>query len=185
MARDVAKVLLATALFGLVHSVLAGAWAQRQAVELFGERAVNGLYRPAYVALSAALTGLLVWYMWRLPGRELYHARGAAAWAMRAGQAAGADDATAGIHHDGNGIAVPGEDDQGLIGARGPMRPDAGKADRPHPQHCQEQGRQQRAPAGRLSFHGSIPPLLRRLSRDRLAVDGKRLLNSRNQGFMK
>jgi protein-S-isoprenylcysteine O-methyltransferase Ste14 len=99
--RGVLAALLATALFGAVHSVLAGTWATERAAGLFGERAVSGLYRPAYVLLSAALTGLLVWYVWRLPGREVYHVRGPLAWAMRAGQAAALAYAGWAVYHVG------------------------------------------------------------------------------------
>jgi hypothetical protein len=69
-------VLLAAALFGAIHGVLAGTWAKGQTAELFGERAANGLYRPTYILLSAVLLGLLVWYTWRQPSRELYRVRG-------------------------------------------------------------------------------------------------------------
>lgn len=101
MVRGVVKVVLWTALFGAVHSVFAGTWAQRQAADLFGERAMNGLYRPAYVVLSVALTGMLVWYVWRQPGREMYHVRGPVAWVMRAGQVLAVAYAGWAVYHVG------------------------------------------------------------------------------------
>lgn len=101
MWRGMLQMVLATTLFGVVHSVLAGTWAKGQADELFGERAVNGLYRPVYIALTTVLLGLLVWYIWRRPSREVYHVRGPFAWVMRAGQAAALAYAAWALYHVG------------------------------------------------------------------------------------
>lgn len=82
------RIVVATIAFGLVHSFLAGTWAKTQAAELFGERATQGLYRPVYVTLTVLLLGLLVWYVRRQPGAEVYHVKGPFAWVLRAGQVA-------------------------------------------------------------------------------------------------
>jgi hypothetical protein len=82
------RVGLATALFGVAHSTLAGSWAKSGAQELFGPRAADGLYRPAYLLASVVLVGLLIWYARRQPGREIYRVCGGWAWLMRAGQLA-------------------------------------------------------------------------------------------------
>lgn len=80
------RIGIATALFGLAHSVLAGSWAKAHARNLFGARDADGLYRAAYLAVTFALLGLLIWYARRQPGRELYRVRSAGL--MRAGQLA-------------------------------------------------------------------------------------------------
>jgi hypothetical protein len=81
------KVAAATALYGLVHSVLASSWAKDCAAELVGRATADAWYRPVFNAQALALLGLLVLYVRRQPGRNLYHARGPLVWLMRAGQA--------------------------------------------------------------------------------------------------
>lgn len=46
------KVAAATAVFCVVHSVLASRTAKRAAARTFGERKRNGLYRVAYIGES-------------------------------------------------------------------------------------------------------------------------------------
>jgi hypothetical protein len=82
------RIGLATTLFGLAHSALAGAAAKGYARDLFGAHNADGLYRPVYLAASLALVGWLVWYARRQPGREIYDIRGGWAWLMRLGQLA-------------------------------------------------------------------------------------------------
>ena len=101
MWRGMLQVVLATAAFGAAHSVLASSWAKGQAVGPFGERAVSGLYRPVYVAVTVVLFGLLVWYVRRRPGRDVYHVRGPLAWVMRTGQVAALGYAGWALYHVG------------------------------------------------------------------------------------
>jgi hypothetical protein len=82
------KVAVATALFGLVHSLLAATWVKAQAGHHLGWVPANALYRPFYLLQAAALLAALFLYVRRQPVRDLYHARGPAAWLLRAGQAA-------------------------------------------------------------------------------------------------
>ena len=89
MWRSMVKTALATAAFGVVHSLLASRGAKGAAERVFGRRARNGLYRPAYLAQSVVGTAALAAYVARLPDRELYHVRGPLATLMRGGQAAG------------------------------------------------------------------------------------------------
>jgi hypothetical protein len=81
------KVAAATVMYGLVHSALASSWAKDCAVELVGRSSAGAFYRPFFNAQAVVLFGLLVLYSRRQPGRDLYHAKGPLAWAMRAGQA--------------------------------------------------------------------------------------------------
>ena len=87
MRRRMLKVATATAVFGLVHSVMASRTAKRVATQAFGERNRNGLYRVAYIAQSVATLGLLATYIRRQPSRELYRIEGPAAFLMHAVQA--------------------------------------------------------------------------------------------------
>ncbi len=79
----------ATATNALVHSVSASDDTKRQARSLMGTRAYDVLYRTHYN--TEATLGLVApaAYIRRLPGVELYHAKRAAALALRAGQLAG------------------------------------------------------------------------------------------------
>ena len=87
MSRGTPKVIVATALYFLVHSVLANDWPKARAGEVFGPRLADGLYRPLYLAQSVALLALLVVYVRRQPGRDVYRATGAGAWPLRGAQA--------------------------------------------------------------------------------------------------
>lgn len=88
MSRSTFKVAAATVAFVLVHSLLATGWVKALAADVFGRPAADAWYRPVYVAQTLALLGLLVLYVRRQPGRDLYRARGPLAWLMRAAQAA-------------------------------------------------------------------------------------------------
>src|SRR5689334_17425661 len=87
MWKGMFKVAAATAMFGLVHSVLASRTAKRAAARHFGERNRNGLYRVFYVGQSLVTFGLLADYVRRQPGRELYRVEGPLAFLMHAVQA--------------------------------------------------------------------------------------------------
>ncbi len=87
MSRGTLKVILATALYFLLHSALAEEWPKARAAEMFGPRLADGLYRPLYLALSVALLALVVVYVRRQPGRDLYRATGLGAWLLRGAQA--------------------------------------------------------------------------------------------------
>lgn len=95
MLRSMIKVMAATAAFGLVHSALASRSAKRAAVNRFGERNRNGLYRVFYLAQSAVTFGMLATYIRRQPSKELYRVQGPLAVLMHAGQIAAIVHATA------------------------------------------------------------------------------------------
>ena len=88
MGKSVLKVAVATAAWAAVHSVLASRPAKDAAVRLLGQRRRDGLYRPFYVVQSVVTLGALGAYIWPLPDRVLYRARGPLAWLMHGGQAA-------------------------------------------------------------------------------------------------
>ncbi len=81
------KIAAVTALFGLVHSALASSWAKDCAVGLVGRATADAFYRPFFNAQALFLLVLLVLYIRRQLGRDLYHAIGPLAWLMRAVQA--------------------------------------------------------------------------------------------------
>jgi methanethiol S-methyltransferase len=87
--RGTFKVAVASALYFLVHSALANGWTKAQAVNVLGQRSADALYRPFYLIQGLLLLALLVVYVRRQPGRDLYRAEGTWWWAMRAGQAVG------------------------------------------------------------------------------------------------
>jgi hypothetical protein len=74
MNRATLKIVVATALFGAVHSALASDAAKRTATDLFGQRQRNGLYRLFYIAQSMLTFGMLARYVYQQPSRELYRA---------------------------------------------------------------------------------------------------------------
>jgi hypothetical protein len=84
MWRSMLKVAAATAVFGVVHSLLASRPAKRAAADMFGERNRNGLYRVCYIAQSFVAFGLLAAYIHRQPSRELYRVKGPLALLMHA-----------------------------------------------------------------------------------------------------
>ncbi len=58
--RGALKILAATALFGVAHSVLASRSAKRAAERVLGPETRDALYRPFYLAQSAVTFGGLV-----------------------------------------------------------------------------------------------------------------------------
>lgn len=83
------KVAAASALFGVVHSLLATLTAKNTAAQLVGSRHRNGLYRPFFI-LQSFLTLAALWaYVRRLPDMILWRVRGFPATLLRFGQAAG------------------------------------------------------------------------------------------------
>ena len=86
MLQSMAKVVAATAVFGLCHSALASRKAKRIAAHTLGERNRNGLYRVFYIGQSAIATATLIAYIRRLPSRDIYHVKGGAAVLMHAAQ---------------------------------------------------------------------------------------------------
>ena len=88
MWRNMAKTAAATAAYGLLHSLLADDATKARVRTLIGLRAYNGLYRGFYNAQAIASLVALILYLRKLPDRELYRARGAAALALRTGQVA-------------------------------------------------------------------------------------------------
>jgi len=78
----------ATAAFAGVHSLLASRGAKQWFAGRFGQKAYDGTYRATYNAVAVGTSAALVGYMAAQPAREVYRVRGAAAGAMRIGQAA-------------------------------------------------------------------------------------------------
>lgn len=89
MAKGMLRVALAATLYFAVHSALANHGTKALAADLFGQRWADAWYRPLYLIQGLVLLGLLVAYIRRQPGRDLYDAKGAGWWVLRAGQAAG------------------------------------------------------------------------------------------------
>lgn len=87
MSHATPRVVAAAALYFLAHSVLANDWPKARAAELLGHRLADALYRPFYLVQSVSLLALLVVYIRRQPGRDLYRAVGPGAWLMRGAQA--------------------------------------------------------------------------------------------------
>lgn len=83
------RTAVATAAFGVLHSVMADHRLKDAAERAWGTRRRNAFYRPIYNIVSVtSLLGLIV-LIRRQPSRTLYHVRGPAALALRGGQAAG------------------------------------------------------------------------------------------------
>ena len=89
MWRGAFKVAVASAVYFAVHSALANDWTKAQAAWLLGQRTADAWYRPLYLVQGLVLLGLLAIYIRRQPGRDLYDAKGAWRWALRAAQVAG------------------------------------------------------------------------------------------------
>ncbi|HEV2123662.1 MAG TPA: hypothetical protein VGW38_12910 [Chloroflexota bacterium] len=68
------KTAVATAVYGVLHSVLASHWVKALMVRAFGQRHRNGLFRVCYIAQALCTFGVLVLYLARLPDRQLYRA---------------------------------------------------------------------------------------------------------------
>ncbi len=82
----IVKAALATTAYAVLHSALATETAKAAAERAVGTRARNAFYRPAFNLVAVASTAGLLAYVWRLPDRQLWRARGTAAGAMRVGQ---------------------------------------------------------------------------------------------------
>lgn len=80
------KVVAATTAFGLLHSLLASRAVKTRVSRFFGEQQPDTLYRVFFNAQAAVTTGLLVVYIVRHPGREVYKVHGPVRMAMHAGQ---------------------------------------------------------------------------------------------------
>lgn len=108
--RGALKVLTATALFGVGHSLLASRSAKRAAGRVLGTERRDALYRPFYLAQSVVTFGGLVWYLKRQPSETLYRVPQPWATLMRVGQAGGLVYAARAAHHVGIGrlLGVPG-----------------------------------------------------------------------------
>ena len=81
------KTLVASALYAIVHSLLASRTAKRTARNLLGGRVRNALYRPFYLLQSAVTMALLVGYIRRQPAELLFHFSGVSAVPFRLVQA--------------------------------------------------------------------------------------------------
>jgi methanethiol S-methyltransferase len=92
--RSMAKIVAATAAFGVVHSALASSQAKLYAARTLGPRNRNGLYRVFFIGQSAIATALLIEYIRRLPSRDLYCIRGSAAALMHTAELGGLLHAT-------------------------------------------------------------------------------------------
>jgi protein-S-isoprenylcysteine O-methyltransferase Ste14 len=95
------KTIVATALFGLVHSALASRQAKDLAAACLGRRNRNAFYRLFFIGQSFVTLAVLAAYLWRLPDRVLYHIRGWPAALLRLGQAASLLYAVAAAYHAG------------------------------------------------------------------------------------
>jgi hypothetical protein len=76
------RAALATAAYGLLHSLLASRECKDLVVRCFGERFRNAFYRPFFILQALASFIVLMAYLVRLPEKTLYHIRGPWAWLM-------------------------------------------------------------------------------------------------------
>lgn len=88
-ARSFVAAGLATGVYAAVHSALASRRVKEAAARRLGRRQRDGLYRAFYNAQAVVTFAGLGAYLLSLPREEVYHVRGPAAAAMRAGQAGG------------------------------------------------------------------------------------------------
>ena len=88
VARGMAKVMIATAVYGVFHSAVASLAAKHTAAAVFGSRNRNGLYRPFYILQSFVTFGLFARYAWNQPHQPLWQVRGSFALVMHIGQLA-------------------------------------------------------------------------------------------------
>lgn len=84
----VVRAVLATAAWGLLHSLLASESAKRAAARLVGEREARTWYRVAFNAQAVLTTATLTVYLWRHRGETAYELHGPAKAAVRLGQLA-------------------------------------------------------------------------------------------------
>ena len=108
--RGAIKILAATALFGIGHSLLASRSAKRAAERVLGTEGRSALYRPFYLVQSVVTFGGLVWYLRRQPRDTVYRVPQPWATLMRIGQAGGLMHAARAAHHVGipRMLGVPG-----------------------------------------------------------------------------
>lgn len=83
------RMALATAAFGLLHSLLATDAAKEAAALWIGRARSRAFYRVAYNAQAIATFTFLLGYALKLPSRPIYHVRGWSAVPLRAGQLMG------------------------------------------------------------------------------------------------
>lgn len=86
--KTVLKAGLATAAYGVLHSLLAARRTKDAAARWLGYRHRAGLYRPFYIGQSLLTFGVLAIYIRGLPRDTLYEVSGPRATLMRAGQGA-------------------------------------------------------------------------------------------------
>jgi protein-S-isoprenylcysteine O-methyltransferase Ste14 len=87
--RGFVRVLAATSLYAVVHTCFASRSTKRSVAALLGNRNAHGLYRPFYLLQSLVTMGVLIWYIRRQPGSEIYRLKGAARVGCRLLQGAG------------------------------------------------------------------------------------------------
>jgi hypothetical protein len=85
---SVGRIVRVCIFLALLHSALASRQLKEFVERKAGPRHRNGLYRFAYILQSMVCFFWLVWWVQRLPDRELYHVRAPWSWLLRAGQAA-------------------------------------------------------------------------------------------------
>jgi hypothetical protein len=104
------RVAAATALYAVVHSVLADRRAKDAVARWVGERARDAWYRPLYNAQATVATVALAAWAWRQPDRTLYATHGPVRALLRAGQLAGVALGVAALRETGLGrfIGLPG-----------------------------------------------------------------------------
>ena len=83
------KVLIATGLFGAIHSALASRQVKRSVENAIGTESFNAFYRLFFNAQSVITFGALVALITTQKRRTIYRVRGAPAVLLRAGQLAG------------------------------------------------------------------------------------------------
>lgn len=84
----VVRAVVATAAWGVVHSLLASEAAKRAAARLVGEREARTWYRVAFNTQAVLTTAALTVYLWRHRGETAYELHGPARAAVRLGQLA-------------------------------------------------------------------------------------------------
>ncbi|MDP9378887.1 MAG: hypothetical protein M3Q29_01825 [Chloroflexota bacterium] len=114
---------LALSAWAGVHSLLAWTQIRELARARLGEDRTNGLYRLGYNAFAIASFGGLLGYVWRLPDRRLYTARGALRVLMLAGQAGCAAGFLSGVLQVGLGLFLGVTQAWDLITGKRPISP--------------------------------------------------------------
>src|SRR5690606_29272060 len=73
---SVARIVVSTLGFAVIHSLLASHAAKRCAARLFGERKRNAYYRTFFNTQSVVTSAALVFYILKLPDRTFWNVRG-------------------------------------------------------------------------------------------------------------